>query len=256
MFEVVTMSDGLLAISESTKKDIIRLCSELSVNTPEVTVIRLGDNIPVSTVPKKPDNIANNPFVLCVGTVEARKNHTLLYYAWKEGLRCGFSMPNLIVVGRQGWYTNDIIHAITNDPQTRDIISITNNISDDELVWLYQNCLFTVYPSYYEGWGLPVAESLAMGKVCLTTSSSSMPEIVEGLVETYSPFDTAQLAKMVQKYTDSKTRKKIEEIIKKEYKVATWRDCFIELCEFINFHKHNLLMVDINEENTPTSTKQ
>jgi glycosyltransferase involved in cell wall biosynthesis len=62
-------------------------------------------------------------------------------------------------------------------------------VSDAELRWLYQNCRFTVYPSHYEGWGLPVAESLAHGKFCLASSASSLPEIAPGLLDLEDPID-------------------------------------------------------------------
>ena len=60
---------------------------------------------------------------------------------------------------------------------------------DDELAWLYRNCAFTMYPSFYEGWGLPVSESLAYGKYCLASDTSSLPEAGAGLAGHLDPLD-------------------------------------------------------------------
>lgn len=233
MFEIVTISDGLMAISESSKKDVLKFCDEVKVKVPPVTVIRLGDDIPISDQPSAPNGIKpNEKFVLCVGTIEARKNHAILYYAWKEGLRRGVDMPNLVIVGRPGWYTQDILHTLQTDPEIFNRVTILNNVSDDELVWLYANCEFTVYPSYYEGWGLPVAESLAMGKACLTSSVSSMPEVGGDLCVYHSPYNSMECLEGVIKLMDERTRYKAEEKIKSDYELVQWTNTFKQCRDF------------------------
>lgn len=234
MFEVATISDGLMAISESSKRDMLRFCAELNIPAPPVSVIRLGDDILASDEPKAPYGVSDgDTFVLCVGTIEARKNHALLYYAWKEGLRSGIVMPKLVIVGRRGWYTDDIIHAFKSDPDTVNRVIILNNASDDELVWLYQHCLFTAYPSYYEGWGLPVAESLAMGKACLTANVSSMPEVGGDLCLYHSPFNAQECLEGVVKLLDSSYRLKVEQRIKDNYKPVLWESTYDQCRIFI-----------------------
>ena len=234
MFEIVTNSDGLFAISESSMRDTKRFCRDMGVACPPIDVIRLGDDIPVSKHPVRPLGLPHNEkFLLCVGTIEARKNHTILYYAWKEGLRRGVDMPHLVIVGRQGWYTGDIIHTINTDPDTRDRFHFMQNTNDDELVWLYQNALFTVYPSYYEGWGLPVAESAAMGKLCITSDQSSMPEIAGPLMDYFSPFNTDDLTKKIIYYMDELPRAAKEREIKQGYIIKNWDECFEQVNRFI-----------------------
>jgi glycosyltransferase involved in cell wall biosynthesis len=235
MFEIVTISDGLMAISESSKKDVLKFCDEVKANAPPVTVIRLGDDIPGSSHPSAPQGVkSKEEFVLCVGTIEARKNHTLLYYAWKEGLRRGLYMPNLVIVGRPGWYTQDILHTFHTDPEMAGHITILNNVSDDELSWLYTNCTFTVYPSYYEGWGLPIAESLAMGKACLTSNVSSMPEVGGNLCVYHSPYNSGECLQGIIDLMDDKTRRKLEEKIKTSYKPVQWLSTYEQCQNFVS----------------------
>lgn len=233
MFEVVDNSDGLMAISESSKRDTLRFCKDVGLNCPSIEVIRLGDDIPIGKNPTQPAGIpVGEEFLLCVGTIEARKNHAILYYAWKEGLRRGVNMPHIVVVGRQGWYTGDILHTIKTDPDTRDRFHFMDNISDDELVWLYKNTLFTVYPSYYEGWGLPVAESAAMGKLCVASNQSSMPEIAGNLMDYFSPFDSKECANKIIYYLDTRHRKTKEQQIKASYNVVSWNQTYQEVKKY------------------------
>lgn len=235
MFEVVTNSDGLLAISESSKRDAVRFCRDIGVDCPPIDVIRLGDEVPISERPVQPFGLPQDEeFLLCVGTIEARKNHTILYYAWKEGLRRGVNMPHIVIVGRRGWYTGDIVHTIKTDPDTRGRFHFMENVNDDELVWLYQNTLFTVYPSYYEGWGLPVAESAAMGKLCIASDQSSMPEIAGDLMEYFSPFDSSALVEKIMRFMNDEHRTLREERIRDIYMVNSWDDCFAQVDALIN----------------------
>lgn len=235
MFEVATVSDGLMAISESSKRDMEKFCKILNIDCPPIKVIRLGDDIPVSNKLEKPSVVdADKKFVLCVGTIEARKNHTILYYAWKEGIARGYEMPNLVIVGRPGWYTGDVVHVFKNDPEMINKVTILQNVNDDQLVWLYENCQYTIYPSYYEGWGLPVAESLAMGKFCLSSNASSMPEIGGDIIEYFSPFDSSQLCELIQKYSQKALLISAEKKITREYSVVKWHETYKQVFNFIS----------------------
>ena len=165
MFEVIAASDVLLPISKSTDLDLKKLSEVLNLKMPRTQVIRLGDELISTAVGSEaPDSIIENNFIACVGTVEIRKNHTLLYYTYKLAAERGITLPQLVIVGGQGWLSGDLQYLIQHDPAMKSKIVILNNVSDSGLSWIYEKCLFTIYPSMYEGWGLPVAESLAYGK--------------------------------------------------------------------------------------------
>jgi glycosyltransferase involved in cell wall biosynthesis len=82
--------------------------------------------------------------------------------------------------------------------------------------------LFTIFPSVYEGWGLPVAESLNYGKVSISSDSSSMPEIAGNLIDYFSPYDAASCLSLMIKYQDKATRLKKEKQITQSYKTTSW----------------------------------
>ncbi|HTE57626.1 MAG TPA: glycosyltransferase family 1 protein [Verrucomicrobiae bacterium] len=234
MFEVGALSDGLLAISESSKRDMLNYCKGMLIPPPPIDVIRLGDDF-AKVEPVKPGIKSLKPgnFILCCGTVEVRKNHQLLYTAYKEGFRRGLKLPKLVVVGGKGWYTGDVMYQFTHDPAFRDMVYIGGR-SDQELEWLYQNCLLTVYPSVYEGWGLPIAESLAHGKLCLASDTSSMTEIAGDLIEYFSPYDTVGCLELLQKYMDKPTLAKKEAQIQKTYQPVAWDHTFTQVKKFVD----------------------
>jgi len=91
--------------------------------------------------------------VLSVGTLEARKNHSLLYAVWNSRAERGVELPRLVIVGRPGLWDGDVLHALAFDPSVSARVDVFSDVNDDQLLWLYQHCRYTVYPSIYEGWG-------------------------------------------------------------------------------------------------------
>lgn len=215
--------DLLLSISKNTEKDFNSIYCKKTKKSLLKSVIRLGDNFSHAT-PEKPQQLdKNNEFILAVGTLEIRKNYNLLYQTYRLANDRRINLPDLIIVGKEGWLAEPTIHSIKNDPVVKDKIILAGAVNDSELSWLYKNCLFTVQPALYEGWGLPVSESLYYKKVCACSNSSSLPEIGEDLNLYYSPYDPAECLKTMETLLDKQTRSKMEKAIANKYKITTWQ---------------------------------
>lgn len=224
-------SSVILANSESTKRDTAAWLEKNNLKPPNIVVMRLGDDFQFVT-PKRPEDryfqsgeIKEGSYILCVGTVEARKNHTLLYYVYKLAKQKGIQLPPLIVVGRRGWKTENIYDIICDDPETNLQIIFLHNTGDEELAWLYDHCLFSIYPSFYEGWGLPIAESIAHGVPCVSSNTSSMPEIAGDLITYFSPDSSDEclsaIVHLLKPENLSTARKKLT-----QYEPTTWNETF------------------------------
>lgn len=234
MFEMAAVADKIIVNSKATGRDMKRFLADMSLPELPIEVIRLGDELEESEDPQRPDpRIKPQSFILAVGTIEVRKNHILLYNTYKLAASRGIELPMLVVVGRLGWHAGDVLHLMQYDPQVREKIIILNGASDSELDWLYQNALFSIYPSAYEGWGLPVAESLVKGKLCLTTNSSSMPEIAGNLLDYFDPLDPNDCLASIQKYLDKERLKKAQERIRIQYHPQGWKVTFTQLLKAI-----------------------
>lgn len=117
-------------------------------------------------------------FILYVGTIQPRKNILNLVKAFQE-LKKNKKNRNLqlIIVGKHGWLYKEIINEINKFSINKDII-LSDYISDDILIKLYQSALGFILPSFYEGFGLPVVEAMACGCPVAVSNRSSLPEIV------------------------------------------------------------------------------
>lgn len=229
---VIAHTNRLLVYSESTKKDVTSFAEKYRIEMPTVSKIRLADE--VGTLASKPtveglqarETFSHRPFVLSVGGIHLRKNYGLLYDVWlilRE--KMGDACPHLVIVGGVSWNGAETARVMRNDPKVSSYIHILENIDDSSLDWLYDRALMTAYPSLYEGWGLPVGESLAHGKICLSSDSSSMKEIAPELTDLINPFDRIRWASIIQHYATSlSSRTSRETEIREKFAVTSWRE--------------------------------
>ena len=144
--------------------------------------------------------LAGRPFVLCVGTIEIRKNGIGLLRAWKRVIeRLGGEAPLLVFAGKYGWKIDDFRELLASDERLAKRVNIIDRASDVDLAFLYQNCLFHAYPSLAEGWGLPVGEAAWFGKYSVVSSVSSLPEVCGTLVDYVDPKNINELAAALEK---------------------------------------------------------
>ncbi|WP_374001712.1 glycosyltransferase family 4 protein [Bdellovibrio bacteriovorus] len=218
--DMLSVCDGVLTISKSTERDLRNLCASAGIDMPRSEVIRYGDGLILSV-----EDICQRspPFALSVGTLEYRKNQILLVNVWRKLIQSGLEgLPELILAGKDGWMNQNIVRIISTDKTLNGKIKVVENSSDDLLGALYSSCEFTLYPSLYEGWGLPISESLCFGKICLASDTSSMIEVAPGFVVHLDPFDidawTQQISRLI---LDREYRARLQSKVE-QYVPALW----------------------------------
>lgn len=183
---VFAHADRYLTNSEASKRDFLTVAKTLgaTVDPDDVHVVRLDADFrkPAADAPMAETlaryGLTENGFVLFVSTIESRKNHLAAFAAWAELARTHGvdALPDLVCVGNRGWLNDAVFTKAASDPVLRQKVKMVSGVSDPDLANLYRACRFTLYPSLYEGWGLPVTESLCYGKAALLSDSSSLPE--------------------------------------------------------------------------------
>ncbi|WP_413619810.1 glycosyltransferase [Gluconacetobacter sacchari] len=231
---VFAHADAFLVNSESTKKDLILVAARLgyTLREDQITVVPLGadfrkpgvDDLSRGDLEKW--HLAPESYVLFVSTIESRKGHDLALAAWERlYAKYGSRVPRLVCVGNRGWKNEAFFRKIENDDRLKQQVLILHGISDSEMSLLYRNCLFSLYPSRYEGWGLPITESLCYGKAVITSDNSSLPE-AGGEFAIYIKTDSVEeLEKAVEKMAfDKAARIAAEEKVARGFRPMTWRD--------------------------------
>lgn len=174
-------ADWFVAISESTKRAFLH-------HFPHVESDRIRVIYPASrfdqpgfqVTPQRPSAAlfaTQQPFLLSVGTLEPRKNQRFLVDVYQRFRERGGPAVPLVLAGGRGWLMEDFVGSLKASPWGQDIHWL-GFVSEAELAWLYGHCLAMLYPSHYEGFGLPVLEAMALGAAVVSSNRTSMPEIV------------------------------------------------------------------------------
>jgi glycosyltransferase involved in cell wall biosynthesis len=150
------------------------------------------------------------------------------------------SIPFILCIGRVSPVACKMIEEVRNDNNVGEYIKFLHDVSDEELEWYYSNCKATIYPSFYEGWGLPVGESLGRGKLCLASNATSIPEIGGELVQYFDPTNPAELANLVERtLIDNEWVESCENRIKNEFVQTDWVDTARQVINTINNNGSN-----------------
>jgi len=201
--------DLLLYGGQTAKNDTESYLKNHGMHVPPGRAIRFGtDIVKTPTGAAGPSLLENlgitGDFVLTVGSIEPRKNHETLYRAYLMAIEeAGDSLPQLVIVGKPMWRADDLMNILTRHPVLKGRV-LCLKATDLELAALYENCLFTLLPSLYEGWSLTLPESLGQGKFCLCSDTPPLREIGGDLVDYVEPFDVRGWAEKLILYSSDK----------------------------------------------------
>lgn len=215
----IKKADKILAVSNNTKKDILRL---LKVDGKKIAVIYESISEYYNNIKKLNLNRKilekygiYKDFILFVGMIEPRKNILLLLKAFIE-LDSELDL-DLVIVGKKGWYFKNIEDFTDglNNKNLKNKVIFTGYVPENELKYFYQSAYIFVYPSLYEGFGLPPLEAMACGTPVITSNVSSLPEVVGDAAIKINPNDLEELIRAIRLlYTDKSKR---EELITKGF---------------------------------------
>ncbi len=168
------------------------------------------------------------PFILFVGTIEPRKNLHRLIEALDRVLRTTSLSPQLVIAGGQGWLMDDFAAAI-RQRGLEDHVCLTGYLDDKDLAALYSSCKVFVYPSLYEGFGLPPLEAMACGAPVIASQIAAITETLGDAARLIDPRDVDDLAlAMVEMLSDEKMRERFARAGVERVKQFTWEKTALE----------------------------
>lgn len=238
--EVLSLPAHFIVPTSFTLKELERVRMEKGLPEPaSVSIVPLADefhgarrNESTALPPIEAARFAERPFVLYVGTIAVRKNHMMLLSVWGElQAELGDALPALVLAGRRGWKAEDVLRRL-GDLQSGNQIFFAEAPTDTFLRWLYSSCLFTVFPSVLEGWGLPVGESHWFGKACAASNSSSIPAAGRDLCLYFSPTEPQQMKAAIRNLLDPTIRRSYESKIQSA-RLRTWTEVADDIKDII-----------------------
>jgi glycosyltransferase involved in cell wall biosynthesis len=208
VFRSAIAADWVVAISEASRAHYLSVFP--SFPEERIRVIypcsRFLDSFAHGQRPKALADIHVEEFWLSVGTIEPRKNQHRLIEAYARYLNLGGSPMPLILAGGKGWLMEDFQKHIRDLGIEAKVIMI-GYASDDELIWLYRNCYANLYPSLFEGFGLPVLEGMQFGAPTLTSNTTSIPEVTGSAAILLAPEDVEGWAQAMLRLATNKSER-------------------------------------------------
>lgn len=188
--QVFALASLNLVCSKVTGRDVQRYCTDHGISVGPVRQVPLGFDLTAGSgegaTSAQPG--FSSRYILFVSTIEPRKGHRLAQAVWSRLLQEGIPQRlgvSLVLVGRPGWMVDDLMKTL----RASDRILIMDSVDDRALAALYDRAEFCIYPSEYEGYGLPVVEALARGKAVLASNVGVVPELQGACLKRLPPRD-------------------------------------------------------------------
>ena len=178
VFKSAIAADWVVAISEASRAHYLQTFPHFPADRIRVIYPCSRFSNPSATG-KRPKMLADTPtgeYWLNVGTIEPRKNQLNLAKAYARYLKLGGKPMPLVFAGGKGWLMEEFQKQLNHLGIAKSVI-MTGYVTDDELIWLYRNCYANLYPTLFEGFGLPVLEGMQFGAATVSSHTSSIPEV-------------------------------------------------------------------------------
>ena len=220
----------ILTLSEHTRRDVIetyKIAEESVTAIPLAAPEHFG---PVSD-DKELQRVRHNygidgDYVLSVGSIQPRKNLVRLIkaYALLRGRHQGCTFPKLVLVGKRAWLFDETLRTL-EETGSKDSVVLTGYVPESDLPALYSGALCFIYPSYFEGFGLPPLEAMKCGAPVIVGNATSLPEVVGDAGLKVDPFDISAIAAALdQLINDSVLRRQLSSKGLTRAKLFAWRE--------------------------------
>lgn len=202
---LTTNASRLLAVSENTKRDLV---ARWHVNADRIDITALG--VGAQYTPHRAPSDQNyqrgygltKPYLLCLATNEPRKNLESVIEAYDAYRMSGAHAPRLVIAGGKGWKMKHLLDTYRASTHRNDII-FTGYVHEKHKPALYRGALAFLFPSFYEGFGLPVLEAMACGTPVMTSFTSALPEVGGDAVLYIDPFNVGDIEAALHQLLDA-----------------------------------------------------
>lgn len=233
VFNAALYADMIIAVSAFSRSRFLHFFPFFPVD--RIRVVHLGSRfVNMPTVKKSRmicADLESHPFFLTVGTLEPRKNLRRLLRTFARFTQKTPANFKLVLAGGQGWMEEDLSTFIASLGITAEVI-LAGYVSDDQLSWFYRHCAAFLYPSLFEGFGLPVLEAMSLGAAVITSTTTSLPEVAGDAALLVDPENEKQLlAAMIKISQDDDLRQLLREKARKRSELFSWKKAASQVLE-------------------------
>ena len=237
IFNAANNADFILSISDYSMKKFLDIFPHYP--TERISVVYPGNRFNFNQDSNTGgdcflNGLEQDKFWLAVGTIEPRKNLRRLLNAYAVYVKKSADPLSLVLAGGRGWLEDDLEQFVAKLGISQKV-KFLGYVSDDELNWLYRNCFGFIYPSLYEGFGLPVLEAMSRGAASIVSNVTSIPEVAGDAAHYVDPFKEPEIANAICLLAEnSDHRKRLKHLALKQAQKFSWKRCASEVLEIYN----------------------
>ena len=230
---IVKNADGIIVNSAYTGQDLIKHYPKAEGKVKKIMLGKDQQFVPVKDPKVLMKYKIDQPYFLFVGTLEPRKNLLSLLDAFEKFKKSSQLSHQLVLVGKEGWKL-EAFHEKLNASEFKADVKMTSYVERGDLPILYSMAEAFVYPSFYEGFGLPVLEAMACGTAVLTSNISSLPEVGGEAAMYFDPLDSDKMAEqMLLLVSDPKEKERMEKAGLERAKQFNWDKAARETMDYL-----------------------
>ena len=224
------MADGILVNSAATGEELLPWLSGRPI-TPPIAVAPLGVTPPEVEAPP----VAMRPYFVALGTIEPRKNHLLLLNLWRHFAgSMGPAAPRLVVVGRRGWENENVLDMLERCEALDGLVREGSGLSDRQVATLLRGARALLFPSFAEGFGLPLAEALALGLPAIASDLPALREVGGEVPDYLDPLDGAGWRAAVLDYARPDSAARRAQVARMAaWRAPSWEDHFASVHDLL-----------------------
>ena len=227
MATVCTLANGVIVNSQATADSLAPLLRRAGRDVP-VLVAFPGAEFAQPQQDGRPPNPrpADPPYFVCIGTIEPRKNHLLLLNAWRR-LAAGPNPPRLVLVGRRGWENENVVDMIERCPSIRPLVEEHGSMPDSVLHPTLAGARALLCPTFAEGYGMPIAEALALGVPVLCSDIPAHHEAGGTAPEFLDPLDGPAWINAIRDYAEPGSLRRATQLERmRDWRPPSWEAHF------------------------------
>jgi glycosyltransferase involved in cell wall biosynthesis len=220
---VSALADGVIVNSAATAA-MLRPHLVRRGGPPPTVVAPLG----VETLATPPEGPPLEPYFVVVGTIEPRKNHLLLLHLWRDfAQRMGPAAPKLVLIGRRGWENENVLDLLDRCVLLRGLVREVGQTTDREVAALLRGARALLFPSFAEGYGLPLAEALSLGVPAICSDIDALREVGGDAPDYLDPLDGAGWRRAILDYAEDRSAARASQIARlRRWRAPSWEDHF------------------------------
>jgi glycosyltransferase involved in cell wall biosynthesis len=225
MRNVARFASGVVVNSHSTMQALQAFCRDSGMSPPPIVVAPLGINLPAQVPDQRPESA---PYFVVLGNIEPRKNHWMLLQLWRRLVdSLGARAPRLIVIGQRAWECENVVDLLERCRQLRGSVVEHASCGDEELVNTLRHARALLYPSFVEGFGLPIAEALSLGVPVIASDLPVFREFAAEVPEYADPLDGRRWLELIEDYAQPDSVGRAAQIARMpSFTAPTWAQHF------------------------------